>query len=132
MKAYLFAYSQACSQAQVHAFLNNTQAVKTWVAPFPYSAILVSDLNTQDLSAILQRRLQGAWFIVTEMNRQMVDGWLPENLWAYVNEPEQAWSRKLFEQLPPPKTPPPQTKSPDNPFAQTKSPDNLFSVPVQR
>ena len=122
MKAYLFAYSQACSQAQVHAFLNDTNAIKMWVAPFPYAAILVSDLNTQDLGAILHRRLSDSWFIVTEMNRQTVDGWLPENLWEYVNEPEQAWSRKLFEQIPPPKTPPPQTKSPDSSFA----------IPLQR
>lgn len=117
MKAYLFAYSQACSQAQVHAFLNNSKAVKTWVAPFPYSAILVSDLNTQDLGAILHSRLADSWFIVTEMNRQTVDGWLPENLWEYVNEPGQAWSRKLFEQITPP---------------QTKSPDNPLAVPLQR
>ena len=122
MKAYLFAYSQACMQAQVQAFLNDTKAIKMWVAPFPYAAILVSDLDTQDLSAILHRRLSDAWFIVTEINRHTADGWLPGNLWEYVNKPEQAWSQKLFEQIPPPKTPSPQTKSPDNPFA----------VPLQR
>ena len=110
MKAYLFAYSQTCTQAQVHAFLNDTNAIKTWIAPFPYAAILVSELSTQDLGAILHRRLAGAWFIVTEMNRQLADGWMPGNLWEYVNEPEQASSRKLFEQLSPPppaSTPPP-------------------------
>ena len=104
MKTYLFAYSQLCTPAQVHAFLNDTNGIKTWIAPFPYSAILVSDLSAQDLGAILHRRLSGAWFLVTEMDRQLVDGWLPGNLWEYVNEPGQAWSRKLFEQLshPPP------------------------------
>ena len=45
MKAYLFAYSQACTQAQVQAFLNDTKAIKMWVAPFPYAAILVSDVG---------------------------------------------------------------------------------------
>ena len=39
MKTYLFAYSQVCTQAQVHAFLNDTNAIKTWIAPFPYAAI---------------------------------------------------------------------------------------------
>ena len=102
MKTYLFAYSQMCTQAQVHALLNDTNAIKTWIAPFPYAAILVSDRDTRDLGAILHRHLSGAWFIVTEMNRQLVDGWLPGNLWEYVNEPEQAWSRGLFEHLSPP------------------------------
>ena len=109
MKAYLFAYSQACVQAQVHAMLNDTQAIKMWVAPFPYAAILVSDLNSQDLGAVLHKRLSDAWFIVTEMNRQIVDGWLPGNLWEYVNKPGRAWTQNLFGQLPPtpPASPPP-------------------------
>ena len=110
MKAYLFAYSQTCTQAQVHAFLNDTNAIKTWIAPFPYAAILVSDLSAQDLGAILHRRLSGAWFIVTEMDRQLVDGWLPGNLWTYVNEPEQVGSQKSLLELlspPPPPSPPP-------------------------
>ena len=102
MKAYLFAYSQAWPQTRVHAFLNDTNAIKTWVAPFPYAAILVSELNAQDLGAVLHRRLSDAWFIVTEMNAQAVDGWLPGNLWEYVREPEQAWTRDIFAHLPPP------------------------------
>jgi len=92
----------------VHAFLNDTNAIKTWIAPFPYAAILVSDLSAQNLGAILHRRLSVAWFIVTEMNRQLVDGWLPGNLWAYVNEPEQVGSQKsLLDLLSPPQPSPP-------------------------
>ena len=49
MKAYLFTYSLTCPQAQVHAVLNNTNAIHTWIAPFPYAAILVSNLTTQEL-----------------------------------------------------------------------------------
>ena len=102
MKAYLFAYSQAWTQAEVHAILNHTQAVETWIAPFPYAAILVSNLNAQDLGAVLHRRLSDAWFVVTELNPASVDGWLPSNLWSYVNQPGQAWSQNPFENLPPP------------------------------
>ena len=102
MKAYLFAYGQALTQAQVHALLNQTNAIETWIAPFPSAAILVSDLSAQDLGAVLHRRLSDAWFIVTEINPGSVDGWLPENLWNCVNQPGQAWSQNLFENLPPP------------------------------
>ena len=102
MKAYLFAYSQAWTQAQVHTILNHTQAVETWIAPFPYAAILISNLNAQDLGAVLHRRLSDAWFVVTELNPASVDGWLPSNLWSYVNQPGQAWSQNPFENLPPP------------------------------
>ena len=99
MKPYLFAYSQACPQAHAHSVLNDTQGVDTWVSPFPHAAILVSRLNTQDLSAIIRERLPGVWFMVTEMTPQSVNGWLPGNLWEYVNDPPKAWSRELFKKL---------------------------------
>ena len=99
MKSYLFTYSQACTQAHAHAVLNDTEGVQTWVAPFPYAAILVSKLNTQDLSAILRERLPDVWFAVAELNPQTVDGWLPGNIWQYVNNPRRAWSRQLFRNI---------------------------------
>ncbi len=99
MKPYLFAYSQACPQAHAHAVLNDSQGVDTWVAPFPYAAILVSRLNTQDLSAILRDRLPGVWFMVTELDPKSVNGWLPGNLWEYVNDPQKAWTRNLLKGL---------------------------------
>ena len=102
MNAYLFTCSQAWTQGQIQSVLNSTQAIETWVAPFPHAAILVSKLDTQDLGAILRRRLPGVWFVVTEVNQYSVDGWLPADFWEYVNNPYQAWSRRLIEQLAPP------------------------------
>ena len=103
MKSYLFTFSQPCTQAQAHDVLNNTEEVQTWVAPFPYSAILVSRLNTQDLSAILRERLPNVWFMVAEMDHETVDGWLPGNLWEYVNDPQKAWSQQLIRTIADPK-----------------------------
>lgn len=102
MKAHLFTYSQACTQSQVHAVLNDTAGVKTWVAPFPYAAILISELSAADLGAVLRARLPGVWLLVTEVNARTVDGWLPKDLWEYVNNPVQAWTKDLFARLPPP------------------------------
>ena len=99
MKSYLFTYSQLCTQEWAHTVLNDTEGVQTWVAPFPYSAILVSKLNTQALSAILRERLPNVWFVVAEMNGQSADGWLPGDLWEYVNDPQKAWSRQLFRSI---------------------------------
>ena len=95
MKAYLLTYSQLCSPARAYTVLNATNAIKTWIAPFPYAAILVSDLGTQELGAILRQHLGNVWFLVTEINHQVVDGWLPGNLWKYVNDPAQASLRPL-------------------------------------
>ena len=87
MKSYLLTYSAACSQAGVHAVLNATNAIQNWIAPFPHSAILVSNLDARELGAILRHHLNGAWFVVTQVDRRSIDGWLPGDVWQYVNNP---------------------------------------------
>ena len=82
MKAYLFAYGQALTQAQVHAILNDTKAIETWIAPFPSAAVLISDLSAQDLGAVLHRRLSDAWFIVTEISPVQWTGGCPKTCGA--------------------------------------------------
>ena len=99
MKAHLLVYSQACAPRQVQRLLNDTEVVETWVTPFPYAAILVSRLDVNDLAAVLRGRLPGVWFMVTELRSDAVQGWLPKELWEYVNSPSQAWSRQLFAGL---------------------------------
>ncbi len=96
MNAYLLTYSQACTPTNVHQLLNDTQAVETWVTPFPYAAILISKLNVNDLAAVLRDRIPGIWFMVTELNPHSVQGWLPGNLWEYVIDPQHARSKNLL------------------------------------
>ena len=100
MKPYLFTYSATCSQARVHAMLNATEAIKNWVAAFPHSAILVSNLDTRELSAILRLKLNGAWFVVTQIDSKATDGWLPDDLWQFVNNPGEASLAELLPHQP--------------------------------
>lgn len=121
MKAHLLVYSQACTPPQAQRLLNDTQAVETWVTPFPYAAILVSGLDVHDLAAVLRDRLPGVWFMVTELRGDAVQGWLPKELWDYVNSPSEAWSRQLFAGLGKP--------SPEPPPAPRPSSGGLFGAP---
>ena len=99
MKAYLLTYSQACTPTQAQYLLNDTQAIETWVMPFPYAAILLSKLSVHDLAAVIRSRIPGVWFMMTELKSDTVQGWIPGDLWEYVNNPHGAWSRKLFADL---------------------------------
>lgn len=85
MKPYLLTYSALCADDTAEAILNDTNAVVTWVRPFPHGAILLSGLALADLSAVLHSRLGDTWFLLTEVGRGAADGWLPKNLWDYVN-----------------------------------------------
>ncbi len=107
MKSYLLNHSDACTPEHVQQVLNDTRAVETWVTPFPYAAILISRLDVRDLAAVIRERLPGVWLMVTELNGSVVQGWLPADLWEYVNDPSKARSRKLFSGMVPPPTPSP-------------------------
>lgn len=102
MKPYLFTFSATCSQTGVHAILNSTDAIHNWVSAFPHSAILVSKLDTRDLCAILRRQLNGAWFVVAQIDSQSIDGWLPGDFWQFVNNPAEASLAGLLPQQPSP------------------------------
>ncbi|MYE13509.1 MAG: hypothetical protein F4X99_18020 [Gammaproteobacteria bacterium] len=97
MKPYLFTYSPLCPPLLAQAILNDTNAVVTWVQPFPHAAIVLSSLAARDLAAVFRGRLGETWFVVTEVNRATIDGYLPANLWDLMNNPQGALAA-----LPPP------------------------------
>ena len=102
MEPCLFTYSATCSQTGVHAMLNATDAIHNWVSAFPHSAILVSNLDTRELSAIPCRQLNGAWFVVARIESQSIDGWLPCDYKQFVNSPGEASLAHLLPQQPSP------------------------------
>ena len=60
--------------------------------------------------ASVRRAVQGGkrvgndmWFMVAEMDPQAVNGWLPGNLWGYVNDPQKAASGQLIRTIVDPK-----------------------------
>lgn len=99
MKAFLFAHSSAKAPEAVYEVLNGTRAVSTWVSPFPYAAILLSNLSVFELSAVLQIHFLNTWFVVIEATPENCNGWLPPQFWAYINNPTKAFSDKIFEDL---------------------------------
>ena len=100
MKAYLLTYSPVCPPEWVYKVLDTTRAIHNWVSPFPYAAILVSNLTTQKLGAMLRNRLDDeVWFMVTQLDSELVDGWLPGDFWAFVDDPAEASLQPLLDRL---------------------------------
>ena len=96
MRPYLFTYSQLCPDVHAQRILDESNAILYWVQPFPNAAIITSSLDVNDLSAILHNRLGEAWFVVSELSKASVDGWLPENLWQLVSAPALTSSQGLI------------------------------------
>ena len=130
MKSYLLSHSGACAPEHVQQVLNDIRAVETWITPFPYAAILISRLDVGDLAAVIRERLPGVWLMLTELNGRSVQGWLPANLWEYVNDPLKARSKKLFSGVAPP-SPPPSGPSLADVFGASKNRGSrTFTIPA--
>lgn len=121
MKAFLFSYSALAQPEYVHNVLNTTRAIATWVTPFPYSAIVVSDLTVNELTAVFQTHMGEAWFIIVELAAGSCNGILPKQFWEYVENPLNAWTKKImaqFEASKPPAilSPPPMIELPPSSY----------------
>lgn len=107
MHAYLLAHGAGCTPSEVRAVLNRIDTIRTWIAPFPYAAIVVCSDSAHDLTEKIRGHLPELWFLVTTTNRTSTQGWLPANLWEFVNTPEQA-------QVPGLRVPRPETRQGQN------------------
>ena len=96
MKPFLLSFSALLNANHVHAVLNNSNSVETWISPFPFSAIVVSRLTAIELGAVLHSHFGDNLFIVVEATTYNTSGWLPPEFWEYVNNPQAAWSKNLF------------------------------------
>ena len=96
MKPFLFAYSQLCPDVLAHDVLNRTNAVATWVQPFPNAAIVISTLEARELGPVLHEHLGDTWFLLSEIHPAAVQGWLPANIWQFVNHRPETSTPRLI------------------------------------
>ena len=87
MKAYLFTWNPVLPQMHIASVLNSSNAIDTWVSPFPSVAIVVSKLSLSELTAVPNTHMAGIWFILNEANSVNTSGLLPAEFWNYVNNP---------------------------------------------
>ena len=101
------------SPQSVYYVLNTSRAVATWLSPFPSCAIVLSRLTLHELAAVIQTHLDDALFLLIQATPANCQGWLPAQFWAYINDPEKAYTDKVFAEilksLPAPTSPPPRT-----------------------
>jgi len=108
MRSYLLTHSAMLAPESVHQILNQTQSIETWLSPFPYAAVLISRLTISELSAVMHSHFGDTWFILVETSKDNVNGWLPQQFWDYLIDPQTAWSQQLFAKLHKNLPPPPQ------------------------
>ena len=102
MKAYFLAYTSRRLDVRtyVHGVLNEEGAVHNWVSFIPHTAIVISGLDVQGLCDLLRGCLDDeVWFLVSYLDSELVNGWLPADFWEFVNHPDVASLLPLVEKM---------------------------------
>lgn len=107
MNAYMLLHTGMKSSDQMQTILNGTNAIATWISPFPTGAILLSNLNVHELTAVLHVHFGDMWFLLSAVDKDKVNGFLPQNIWSYLNDPDGTWQKNFMERLALARIPPP-------------------------
>ena len=88
-RAYLFSYKPLMwRDGAIKQIVNSTPEIGYWMHFLPNAYILISNLSATDLAARLRQQLNDSeWFIVTRLDPQATDGWLPQEAWDRINNP---------------------------------------------
>jgi hypothetical protein len=91
MKAYIISfYQQEVSDDELIEFLDETGEVLNWRKDIPNTVFVVSDKNAPSLSKAIAEEFPNSSFIVAEYVPYNSDGFLDEESWEFLNNPEEA------------------------------------------
>ena len=88
---YLLSYNPmmpALSPAQIHAFIEQHRDIRTWYIPFSGTYVIKSELALVTLVEPFRRFFGPNLFILTYVNRSLIGGSLPNQVWDWINEVE--------------------------------------------
>lgn len=91
MKTYIISfYQQNISEEELATYLDTKSEVLNWQIPLPNTIFVVSRRNAKYLTRLIERKIPNGLFLVAEYNAQNSDGLLSEDMWEFLNNPEEA------------------------------------------
>jgi hypothetical protein len=91
MKTYIISfYHQDASEEELATYLDTKSEVLNWQTTFPNTIFVVSKRNAKYLSRLIEKQFPDSMFLVAEYNAQNSDGLLSEDMWEFLNNPEEA------------------------------------------
>jgi len=76
-------------------YLDTLPEVLNWYAIMRDSIFIISEYNATQLREALHLRFPYSFFIITELQAGMYDGWLPKKNWDFIARPHSSgrWDR---------------------------------------
>ncbi|WP_319540961.1 hypothetical protein [uncultured Pseudodesulfovibrio sp.] len=89
--SYVLTYNHADAKLKkVLSFLRDCDEISSWYAPFHGTAILISFSDAETLSELFIDHFPGCDHLIVDIQDDEPDysGWLDDDVWDYVNEPD--------------------------------------------
>jgi hypothetical protein len=91
MNTYIICfYQQDVSEDELATYLDTKSEVLDWQIALPNTIFIVSKRNAKYLTRLIEKKFPKGLFLVTEYNAQNSDGLLSEDMWEFLNNPEEA------------------------------------------
>lgn len=91
MKTYIISfYQQDVSEDELAEYLDTKSEVLNWQIALPNTIFIVSKRKAKYLTKLIEKKFADGLFLVAEYNAQNSDGLLSEDMWEFLNNPEEA------------------------------------------
>ena len=101
LKAFLLVFHSGVPRQTITDYLDTRPEVLDWLSPFPNAVFIVSRGNVRELQQVIHQQFSTLFFCLAEVGAQNADGWLPPNVWDFVNNPKSSGKWDLPPPLPP-------------------------------
>ena len=89
MKTYIFSFNVGQIDPEIIRLrLNNAPEISDWLVMTGGLAIIKSRFDVSELAGRIRSSFPGMQFLMSEVNPTSCDGWVPQAVWDFVNQPQ--------------------------------------------
>ncbi len=87
------------SVQELTGFFDTRAEIVNWYGILPGQIFAISALDARTLNQLIGNRFPLGFFIVAQLDPNATDGWLPEEAWSFINQPQPSLAESLARNL---------------------------------
>lgn len=80
-------------------FFDTRAEIVNWYGILPGQIFVISALDAKTLNRLIGNRFPKGLFVVAQLDPSATDGWLPEEAWNFINQPQPSLAESLARQM---------------------------------
>lgn len=80
-------------------FFDTRAEIVNWYGILPGQIFVISALDVKTLNRLIGARFPKGFFIVAQLDPSVTDGWLPEEAWNFINQPQPSLAESMARQM---------------------------------